>query len=448
MMLYSVCYIGCRVTSTIDVAGWQQECTKPDAQLEVNGLRAEIAYIAQPIDCSGTIIPAYMDINDARWDEDPRVQHWRRETQLGRMPRREAPKTVHPAVLAGPSVPRDPRLKSDVQPASAVSQLQQQQQHIEQMVQHLMQRGTPAMTTGAGLPVAGTLTTSAPLSAVDFGIGTSQVPQVLQPSSSVDLTLGTSVQQSVQLPLVSVDSPVSVIASRHDAVVSSDGEVPSKSVSSTTSDAQEPFKVPVPAPLSSTEIPSSAVIKNKADTNSADQKESNSAGEQRKLDYHNNPRFKKRKSKSSNAMQDSNKSALPVSSYKPSTCESARMETSLQGMDVMQFQSPLAVTDNTRLSTATSGYNRPPNKRYQQLLEQGNQQPSRERYTASSDPRRKPISGNSEQLTKTGSAHSMLQAVVTFPGVVSQDMLSCDSLAKGSLKDMFKTIDPTASPFC
>jgi len=444
-MLCSVCYIGCRATSAIDVAAWQQECTKSDAQLEVNGLRAEIAYIVQPIDCSGTVIPAFLDINDAAWDEDPRVQHWRREMQLGRVPRRETPKTVHPAVSAGTSVPRDPRLKSDVQPASAMSQLQQQQQHIQQMVHQLMQHGTPTVTTGAGLPATGTLTTSAPLSAVSLGISTSQFPQSLQPSSSVNPTLGTSVQQSVQLPLLSVESLVSAITSRHDEVV---GSVPSTSLPNTTSDVQEPFKVPMPAALSSTEIPSSAAVKNKADTNSADQKESNSAGEQRKLDYHNDPRFKKRKSKFSNAMQDSNKSALPVSDYKPSTCESSRKDTSLQDTDVMQFQSPLAVTDNTRLSTATSGYNRPPNKRYQQLLEQGNQQSSRDRYAASSDPRRKPVSGNSEQLGKTGSTYSVLQAVVTFPGVVSQDTLSYDSLAKGSLKDMFKTIDPTASPFC
>ena len=190
------------------MAGWLQEGPKSDARFEVNGLRAEIAYVVQPIDCSGVIIPAYLDINDARWDEDPRVQHWRRETQLGRVMRRETPKTVHPTASAGTSVPRDPRLKSDAQPASAMSQsqLQLQQQHIQQMVHQLMQRGTSA-TTGAGLPATETVSASAPatapvtaqMSAVNSGSNTSQFPQLLNPGSGVNPTLETG-PEPLQLP--------------------------------------------------------------------------------------------------------------------------------------------------------------------------------------------------------------------------------------------------------
>ena len=81
-----------RRARTSEVPGWQQP--EYDADLEVNGFRAEIEYVVQPIDCgSGTVIPAYMDINDAMWMDDPRVQRWRRETELGRMPRRQEPRT-------------------------------------------------------------------------------------------------------------------------------------------------------------------------------------------------------------------------------------------------------------------------------------------------------------------------------------------------------------------
>lgn len=418
----------------------------------MDGLRAETAYTVQPIDCGGTIIPAYMDVDDAKWDDDPRVKHWRREIQLGHMPRRETPKTVQPnlsAAAASISTPRDPRLRSDVsggsdsqytQPASMVmSTLQQQQQHIQQMVQHLMQHGTStseSVTAATVLPPTGPVTASATYSLTAVNPILSPFPQLYRPDSSVNPLSATGQASSVSLPSVSVEQPVPVNTLQHDAVVSFSAEVSSsavisssKSLSPITHDVQQPFKVP--APISSNENCPSAI-----DVVS-DEKETSSDSEQRKLD----PRFKKRKSKSSN------KSVFTVSDSKLPTSESAVIETIQQDTDVMQFQSPLAAADNTRLSMTSSGYNRPPNKRYQQLLQQRNQQPTRDRY--SSDQTQK-LASEIQQLGKTSSVHSVLAlpAVVTYPGIVSQDALSSNSLAKGSLKDMFKTIDPTASPFC
>jgi len=426
----------------------------------MNGLRAEIVYVAQPVDCTGTVIPAYMDINDAKWDEDPRVQHWRRETQLGRMPRRETPKTVQSSVSTNVSAPgkrtaRDPRLKTDTQsqctqPVSTVSQLQLQQQHIQRIVQQLTQHGTStsASVMAAAAPAAGPL-----MKAVNLDQNILQFKQLPHlDDGGVSLPLGTA-QASSQHNHSSLLPPPSVSVESANTVCSSVASTPLPSVTgvekSVSSDAQKPES----AAESSSEKPASASIINKPQFVSVHKSESNSVSEQRKVDYHNNPRFK-RKTKSSSANQDSNQSTAPVSDSKPSASESGKLEAGLKGRDVLQFQSPLAVADNTRLSTAGSGYNRPPNKRYQELLEQGNQQPSRDRSTGSNDPRRKhrAEASDSRQLEKTTSVHSTLstalEAVATYSGIISDSTLSSDSLAKGSLKDMFKTIDPTASPFC
>jgi len=429
----------------------------------MNGLRAEIVYIAHPVDCTGTVIPAYMDINDAKWDEDPRVQHWRRETQLGRMPRRETSKTVQSSVSANISAPqqrtvRDPRLKTDTQsqcpqPVSTVSQLQQQ--HIQQIVQQLTQRSTSASVMATSTPAAGPVmnSTPLPLTAMNLDQNTPQFRQLPHLDGNVSLPLGTA-QASSQHSNSSLLQPPSVSVESGNTVCSS---VASTSLPSTASDVRKPVtsdaQKPVSAAESSSEKPASTSVISKSQQVSVDKSESNSVTEQRKVDYHNNPRFK-RKTKSLSANQEPNKSTVPVSDSKPLASESGKLEAGLQGRDVLQFQSPLAVADNTRLSTAASGYNRPPNRRYQELLEQGSQQPSRDRSTGSYDPRRKHISGmsDSRQLEKTSSLHSTLsttlEAVAVYSGIISDDALSSDSLAKGSLKDMFKTIDPTASPFC
>jgi len=454
-------------SSVVDVSGWQQEeCGRWDTQLEVDGLRAEVAYAVRPVDCSaGTVIPAHVDIDDPRWDDDPRVQRWRRETQLGRVPRRETPKSSksrhqHGAMSAPQQqrTIRDPRLKTSSDPAasaklqfplqldqqqsaSTMSHLALQQRHIQEMVQQLMQHSVGG-STPTSAPVTGTSPATAPAgpfpapTTTDADINTTPFSAPLpQPDSGLPCHGAAQPTNSSVPPPSTSCNPV-----QRDAVVGS-SSVPAPSISSSTVTAdvlQQPFKVPLSAaPVSGSDGPA-------ATTTVTDQAEEHSASKRhRKVDYHNDPRFKKRKA----TKRGSGTSTPPVSD----SGESAGTETGVEdSKDVLEFQSPLAVSGNTRPSTAASGYNRPPNKRYQQLVEQA----SRDRHVAgSSCPRRQPASSSTtsdyRQSDKTNSAQDVLsttlEAMATYPGIFSRD---ADSLAKGSLKDMFKTIDPTASPFC
>lgn len=226
-------------------------------------------------------------------------------------------------------------------------------------------------------------------------------------------------------------------------LLSPDGKLPELPPLSHSDHSQSKLVLDVPKPM---DIPKPLDIKLAAglsDTKSPEPRytrqnsksDSSSSGDSRNLNYRNDPRFKKRPRSDRNSGGDSPRGGTTPehpaeASPPPAVVTDPRGPLHTQRKANMDYTSPLEAAKDSQNSDSYDSYSRPP----------------------------RPIRGNQ---TKKATTETAEKPPVTVAEVVStaspitltvppenMDFPPVSEVPDVPLKDVFKTIDPTASPFC
>lgn len=119
-------------------------------------------------------------------------------------------------------------------------------------------------------------------------------------------------------------------------------------------------------------------------------------------------------------------------------------KTVARNRDKLEFRSPLADMGDGGSSLLISGYNQPPNKKYQQLAEENNLR----RSVLSKDSGKQKHRSTSHQMPPPAAQNELLPPPILNLQTTPDNMNNELAHSVQSVKDMFKSIDPTASPFC